>query len=89
MLSVVPSSWYTITKALFTLILTAWITGAAHWLLMFIYNNIGCHSMSFIGLLLSPLQQARPECIFIWRVANHAHWFLFDIFGKIIGTIIP
>ena len=80
---------YNIVLALFTLVATAWLVGVGNWIVIYIYNIIECHNVSFSGFLWSPLQQARPECVFLWRVANHLHWSLFDIFGRIITTIIP
>jgi len=88
-MNITLSLLYNIFLAIVTLIATAWLVGMGHWIAMYIYNNIECHRFSLIGFLWSPLEQARVECVFLWRIANHLHWSLFDIFGKIISTIIP
>lgn len=71
------------------LVLLAWLSGAAHWIAMFTYNGLECHRAGWSGLLWSPLDQGRPECVLLWRVANSAHWSLFDLFGKILAMVVP
>lgn len=67
----------------------AWATGAGHWLLMTAYSAMGCHSVSFIGFLQAAFSQGRPECVLIWRLAEVAHWTLFDLFGRILAAAVP
>ena len=72
-----------------TLLALVWVTGASHWLAMSAYNHLECHRASWMGLLWSPLDQARPECVLLWRVANRAHWSLFELFSKVLAMAVP
>lgn len=67
----------------------AWTTGVAHWFLMTIYSGMGCHTVSLFGFLRAALDQARPECVLTWRLAEVAHWSLFDLFGRILAMAVP
>lgn len=84
------ATWaWRLAAPLLTLLCLVWLTGASHWLTMTGYNYLECHRASWMGLLWSPLDQARPECVLLWRLANHAHWSLFDLFGKVLAMAVP
>lgn len=74
---------------LLTLLGLVWAVSMGHWAAMFVYNGLECHRVSWVGLLWSPLDQGRPECVLLWRLANVAHWSLFDLFGKVLAMLIP
>lgn len=74
---------------LLTLLGLVWLTGMGHWVAMYAYNGLECHRVSWLGLLWSPLDQARPECVLLWRLATRAHWSLFDLFGKVLAMLVP
>ncbi len=74
---------------LLTLLALVWLTGAGHWVAMFAYNGLECHRATWVGLLWAPLDQGRPECVLLWRLANLSHWSLFDLFGKVLTMLVP
>lgn len=88
-----PTSWtswaWSLAVPLLTLLALTWAIGQGHWLSMYAYNHLDCHRTSVIGFFWAPLDQARPECVLLWRLANHAHWSLFDQFGKILQMLVP
>jgi len=86
--STVTWTWR-IVAPLLTLLVLAWATGLGHWVAMYAYNALECHRVSWIGLLWAPLDQARPECVLLWRLANRAHWSLFDLFGQLLQMLVP
>jgi hypothetical protein len=67
----------------------AYLTGLGHWVTMYAYDALGCHRVSLIGFLWSSFDQARPECVLLWRIANLAHWSIFGLFGQVLQHLVP